>query len=400
MNLLDLSPNFIAEIQHIRRDIHAHPETSYEEYRTSDLVAKKLTEWNIPFVRGLGKTGVVGVITGTGGNSPRAVGLRADMDALPMQESNTFEHASTNPGKMHACGHDGHTAMLLGAAHYLAENRTFNGKVILIFQPAEEGAAGAKKMMGDGLFQKFPMDAIFGFHNWPGLEVGAFGLCHGPTMASSNAFNAIIKGRGSHAAQPYSGIDPIMTAVQIAQSWQTIISRNQNPNQASVLSITQIHAGTTFNIIPEEAELIGTVRTFHDEALDMIERRMEEIAVHTASAFGAEVDFRFRRGYPTLVNHPKETALATHVMQSLVGEDRVNTKLAPTMVSEDFAYFVKEVPGCYIFIGNDGKEEHRTKGLAEGVCKLHDPSYDFNDAALPFGISYLVRTAETFLNQE
>ncbi len=399
MTLLDLPPDFLADIQRIRRDIHAHPETSYEEHRTADLIAQKLTEWHIPFVRGLGVTGIVGVITGTGGNRARAVGLRADMDALPLQEANAFTHASKNPGKMHACGHDGHTALLLGAARYLSENRNFDGKVVLIFQPAEEGNAGAKRMMEDGLLQQFPMDAIFGFHNWPGMAVGSFGLCHGPAMASSNVFKVIVKGRGSHAAQPYSSVDPIMTAVQIAQGWQTIISRNQNPNQASVLSITQIHAGTTFNIIPDEAELIGTVRTFHDEALDMIERRMEEIAVNTARAYGAEVDFRFRRGYPALVNHERETNLVIDVLQSLVGQSNVEANMIPTMVSEDFAYFVKEVPGCYIFIGNDGHEEHRDTGHADGVCKLHDPSYDFNDAALPYGISYLVRTAETFLNQ-
>ena len=399
MTLLDLAPDFLADIQHIRRDIHAHPETSYEEHRTADLIAQKLTEWDIPFVRGLGKTGVVGIVIGTGGNSTRTVGLRADMDALPLQEANQFEHASKTPGKMHACGHDGHTAMLLGAARYLSENRNFDGKIVLIFQPAEEGNAGAKRMMRDGLFEQFPMDAVFGFHNWPGMKVGQFCLCHGPTMASSNVFTATIKGQGSHAAQPHTGIDPIVTATQIVQGWQTIISRNLNPNQSGVLSVTKIQAGTTFNIVPDEAELIGTVRTFQDEALDMIERRMEDIAVNTAKAYGAEVDFNFRRGYPTLINHERETNLIIDVLKSMVGPENIDAQMTPTMVAEDFAYFVREVPGCYIFIGNDGDEEHRDAGHADGVCKLHGPSYDFNDAALPYGISYLVRAAEAFLSQ-
>ena len=249
MQLLDPIMQFQAELQQIRRDIHAHPELCYEEQRTADVVAAKLTEWGIPILRGMGGTGVVGIIKN--GNSQRAIGLRADMDALPMQEINTFAHASRHAGKMHACGHDGHTAMLLGAAHYLSKQRDFDGTVYLIFQPAEEGGGGARRMMEDGLFAQCPMDAVYGMHNWPGIAVGSFGVTPGPMMASSNEFEVIVSGKGGHAAQPHKGIDPVMVAVQIAQSWQTIISRNMNPNDAAVLSITQIHAGSATNVIPD-----------------------------------------------------------------------------------------------------------------------------------------------------
>lgn len=394
MAALDLP--FLPEIIAIRRDIHAHPELSYQEHRTAEIIANKLTEWGIPIVRGIATTGVIGVIEGSKANHDRAIGLRADMDALPTQETNKFAHASTYPGKMHACGHDGHVAMLLGAARYLSENRDFEGKVVLIFQPAEEGDGGAKQMLEEGLLEQFPMEAVFGIHNWPGMQVGQAGLCAGPTMASSNVFKLTIKGQGGHAAQPHRSIDPIMTAVQIAQSWQTIITRNQNPNQPSVLSITQIHSGNTVNIIPDEATIIGTVRAFYDEALDMIEARMRTIAENTAAAFGATTDFRFRRGYPPLVNHPSQTKFATQVLNTILGEENVDAAFAPTMVSEDFAFFANEVPSCYIFLGNDSKVEHREVGHANGVCKLHDPSYDFNDAALPVGISYWVKIAQTF----
>src|SRR5450830_765173 len=266
MKLIDPIIQFHAELQKIRRDIHAHPELSYEEQRTSDVVAQKLSEWGIPVVRGLGVTGVLGIIKN--GNSPRAIGLRADMDALPMPELNTFPHASRHAGKMHACGHDGHTAMLLGAAHYLSHHRNFDGTVYVIFQPAEEGGRGAERMIQDGLFEKYPMDAVFGMHNWPGMKAGTFGVTPGPMMASSNEFYVDVKGKGSHAAQPHKGIDPVMIAVQLAQSWQTIVSRNTNPNDSAVVSITQIHAGSATNVIPDNAMLIGTVRTFSTAVLD------------------------------------------------------------------------------------------------------------------------------------
>jgi len=397
MKLIDPITQFHSELQKIRRDIHAHPELSYEEQRTSDVVAQKLTEWGIPVVRGLGVTGVVGIIKN--GSSTRAIGLRADMDALPMPELNTFPHASKHEGKMHACGHDGHTTMLLGAAHYLSQHRDFDGTVYVIFQPAEEGGRGAERMIQDGLFEKYPMDAVFGMHNWPGMKAGTFGVTPGPMMASSNEFYVDVRGKGSHAAQPHKSIDPVMTAVQIAQSWQTIVSRNTNPNDSAVVSITQIHAGSATNVIPDNAMLIGTVRTFSTAVLDMIERRMKEIAEHTCAAFDAEVDFTFNRNYPPLVNHAKETAFAVEVMQSIVGADNVNATVEPTMGAEDFAFMLQHKPGCYVFIGN-GEGGHRDSGHGLGPCNLHNPSYDFNDDLLPIGATYWVRLAEAFLKQQ
>jgi amidohydrolase len=396
MNLIDPLIEFQSALQQIRRDIHAHPELCYEEQRTADVVAQKLTEWGIPLLRGLGGTGVVGIIKG--GSSARAVGLRADMDALPMQELNTFAHASRHAGKMHACGHDGHTAMLLGAAHYLSQQRNFDGTMYVIFQPAEEGGAGARAMMEQGLFEQCPMDAVFGMHNWPGAPVGTFGVTPGPMMASSNEFEVIIQGKGAHAAQPHKGVDPIMVAVQIAQGWQTIVSRNKSPIDAGVLSITQIHAGSATNVIPDEATLIGTVRTFTTGVLDLIEQRMRAVAQHTAAAFDAQVDFRFQRNYPPLVNHVKETALAVEVMQAMVGARNVNAAVEPTMGAEDFAFMLQQKPGCYVFIGN-GEGAHRTMGHGLGPCNLHNPSYDFNDELLPIGASYWVRLAQAFLSR-
>jgi hippurate hydrolase len=381
-------------LETIRRDIHAHPELCYEEQRTADVVASRLADWGIEVVRGLGVTGVVGIIKG--GDSSRAIGLRADMDALPMQELNTFEHASRHAGKMHACGHDGHTTMLLGAAHYLSQNRNFDGTVYLIFQPAEEGGAGARRMMDDGLFERFPMDAVYGMHNWPGLAAGKFGVVAGPMMASSNEFRVVVKGKGAHAAQPHRGIDPVMVAVQIAQSWQTIISREKNPLETAVLSITQIHAGSATNVIPDEAVLIGTVRTFTTEVLDLVERRMQEMAAGVAAAFNAGIDFSFKRNYPPLVNHAAQTTFAIEAMKAVVGEDNVDANVEPTMGAEDFAFMLQAKPGCYVFLGN-GEGEHRAGGHGLGPCQLHNGSYDFNDQLLPIGASYWVRLVEMAL---
>jgi len=394
MKLIDPIVRFHAELQQIRRDIHAHPELSYEEQRTSDVVAAKLTEWGIPVVRGLGVTGVVGIISN--GSSPRAIGLRADMDALPMPELNTFPHASRHAGKMHACGHDGHTAMLLGAAHYLAEHRNFDGTVYVIFQPAEEGGRGAERMIQDGLFEQYPMDAVFGMHNWPGIAAGHFGVTPGPMMASSNEFKVTVRGKGSHAAQPHKAIDPVMTAVQIAQGWQTIVSRNANPNDPAVVSVTQINAGSATNVIPDDATLAGTVRTFSTSVLDLIERRMQEIAEHTAAAFDATVDFSFTRNYPPLINHENETAFAVEVLTEQFGAEHVNARTEPTMGAEDFAFMLQHRPGCYVFLGN-GDGAHRDHGHGLGPCNLHNPSYDFNDDLLPIGATYWVRLAERFL---
>jgi hippurate hydrolase len=397
MNLIDPITQFHSELQAIRHDLHAHPELCFEENRTAGVVANILTEWDIPIVRGMGGTGMVGIIKN--GNSRRAIGLRADMDALPVQEINTFAHASKHPGKMHACGHDGHMTMLLGAARYLTTHRNFDGTVYLIFQPAEEGGAGAQRMIEDGLFARCPMDAVFGMHNWPGAAVGTFGVTPGPMMASSNEFELTVKGKGSHAAQPHKGIDPIMVAIQIAQSWQTIISRNSNPVDAAVLSITQIHSGSATNVIPDEAKMIGTVRTFSVEVLDLIERRMRDIAQHTAAAFDAACKFRFHRNYPPLINHKAETEFAVKVMQSIVGEANVNATVEPTMGAEDFAFMLRDKPGCYVFIGN-GEGDHRAAGHGLGPCNLHNASYDFNDALLPIGATYWVRLVEAYLAKQ
>ncbi len=394
MKLVEPITAFQSELQQIRRDLHAHPELCYEEQRTSDVIAAKLTEWGIPVVRGLGLTGVVGIIKA--GTSERAIGLRADMDALPMQEVNTFPHASRHPGKMHACGHDGHTAMLLGAAHHLAHQRDFDGTVYLVFQPAEEGGAGARRMIEDGLFERFPMDAIYGMHNWPGAPTGTLSVVEGPMMASSNEFHVTVRGKGAHAAQPHNGIDPIMVAVQIAQAWQTIVTREKSPLDTAVLSITQIHAGSATNVIPDDARLIGTVRTFTTPVLDLIEHRMRMLAQNIAAGFGAEVDFTFKRNYPPLVNHARETRFAVEVMKAVVGADHVNDKVEPTMGAEDFAFFLQQKPGCYIFIGN-GEGDHRDGGHGLGPCVLHNGSYDFNDKLLPIGASFWVRLAETAL---
>jgi amidohydrolase len=396
MKLVEPILAFQTELQEIRRDLHAHPELCYEEVRTADVVAARLTEWGIPIVRGLGVTGVVGIVKN--GTSNRAIGLRADMDALPMQEINGFAHTSRHPGKMHACGHDGHTAMLLGAAHHLAQHRNFDGTVYLIFQPAEEGGGGARRMMDDGLFEQFPMDAVYGMHNWPGIAEGNFGVVPGPMMASSNEFRVTVRGKGAHAAQPHRGIDPVMVAVQIAQAWQTIVSREKNPLESAVLSITQIHAGSATNVIPDEAELIGTVRTFSTAVLDLIQRRMEEIAAGVAAAFNASVDFTFKRNYPPLINHPEQTAFAVEAMRAVVGQERVDTDVEPTMGAEDFAFMLQEKPGCYVFIGN-GEGAHRAGGHGLGPCQLHNTSYDFNDNLLPIGASFWVKLVEMSLPQ-
>lgn len=392
---IDLSPAFLEEIKAIRRDIHAHPETAYEENRTAELVANKLQESGITVIRGIGKTGVIGKIRH--GASRRAIGLRADMDALPITEANRFNHASAHPGKMHACGHDGHTAMLLGAAIHLAKTRRFDGTIYAIFQPAEEGHSGAQRMIKEGLFSQCPVDAVFGMHNWPDYAAGTFAVKAGPLMASSNTFTLTIHGKGGHGAQPDHTIDPIMTAVQIAQSWQTIISRNKAPQDAATLSVTRIEAGDTFNVIPGHAVMEGTVRTFTPGVLDLIEQRMREIAEHTAAAFHCRAEFIFRRNYPPLVNHPAETALAIEVMESLAGPARVVRDAAPTMIAEDFSFMLAQKPGCYVFIGSsDG--EYRASGHSDSPCLLHSPGFDFNDAILPLGIRYWITLAEKYLS--
>jgi amidohydrolase len=386
-----------ASVTALRRDIHAHPELAYEELRTATLVADNLTRWGIPIHRGLGGTGVVGIIKGKAGNSPRAIGLRADMDALPIQESNTFAHASKHPGKMHACGHDGHTAMLLAAAKHLAREPYFDGTVYLIFQPAEEGGGGARKMIEDGLFKQFPMQAVFGMHNWPGGKVGSFAMTPGPMMASANEFTLTITGKGAHAALPHNGVDPVMVAVHLAQALQTIITRNKKPVDNAVLSITQIHAGDTDNVIPDTAMLNGTVRTFTTAVTDLIEQRMREIAHGIATTFGAQIDVQFHRNYPPTINSAAEAAFCAQVAASIVGADHVTAQCEPTMGAEDFSFMLLEKPGCYVFIGN-GDGTHRQMGHGLGPCNLHNPSYDFNDDLLPLGGTYWVRLVQQWFS--
>lgn len=394
MKVLDSLVTQAASISALRRDIHAHPELSFEELRTADVVAKKLTEWGIPIHRGMGKTGVMGILKN--GTSARAIGLRADMDALPMQEFNHFAHTSQHPGKMHACGHDGHVAMLLAAAQHLSQHKNFDGTVYFIFQPAEEGGGGAREMIKDGLFTQFPMQAVFGMHNWPGLGVGQFALSAGPVMASSNEFKITIHGKGSHAALPHNGVDPVPVACQMVQAFQTIISRNKKPVDAGVISVTMIHTGEATNVVPDHCEMQGTVRTFSLDVLDLIEQRMRDVAQHTCAAFGATCTFEFERNYPPTLNHPAETAFAQQVMASIVGEAGVLVQ-EPTMGAEDFSYMLQAVPGAYCFIGN-GDGVHREIGHGEGPCTLHNPNYDFNDELIPLGGTYWVRLVEQWLS--
>jgi hippurate hydrolase len=393
MNLIEPILSDAAAIAAIRRDIHAHPELCFQEIRTSELIAKSLTDWGIPVHRGLGKTGVVGIVSQ--GSSARAVGLRADIDALPMTEHNTFAHASRHPGRMHACGHDGHTAMLLAAARHLAQHRHFDGTVYLVFQPAEEGGGGAREMIADGLFERFPMEAIFGAHNWPGMKVGAFGVNPGAMMASSNEFRIVVRGKGSHAAMPHLGIDPVPVACQMVMAFQTIITRNRRPIDPGVISVTMVNAGEATNVVPDACEIQGTVRTFSIEVLDLIEQRMRQVAEHTCAAFGAGCEFSFRRNYPPTVNHAAETAFVQRVLGAVVGSENV-LPFEPTMGAEDFSFFLQARPGCYFMIGN-GDGEHRSGGHGLGPCMLHNPSYDFNDDLIPLGATAWVRLAEAWL---
>ncbi|MFM7330332.1 MAG: M20 aminoacylase family protein [Brachymonas sp.] len=393
MKIIDSLVTQAASIAQIRRDIHAHPELCFQEVRTADVVAGKLTEWGIPIHRGMGTTGVVGIVKA--GTSSRAIGLRADMDALPMQEHNSFAHASKHAGKMHACGHDGHTAMLLAAAQHFAKHRHFDGTVYLIFQPAEEGGGGAREMIKDGLFEKFPVDAVFGMHNWPGPQVGEFAVSPGPVMASSNEFKITFHGKGGHGALPHNSVDPIIIASQAVQAFQSIISRNKKPIEAGVISVTMFHAGEATNVIPDSCELQGTVRTFSTELIDLIERRMKEISEGLAAAFGGTVDFEFVRNYPPTVNSATEAQFCADVMREIVGEANVKPQ-EPTMGAEDFAYMLQAKPGAYVFIAN-GDGAHREMGHGGGPCMLHNPSYDFNDDLLPLGATYWVRLAEKWL---
>ena len=389
--LLDQAPG----IQALRRDIHAHPELCFEENRTSEVIARQLASWGIEVHRGLGKTGLVGVIQGRPG--PRAIGLRADMDALPITEHNQFPHASRYPGKMHACGHDGHVAMLMAAAQHLARHRDFTGTVYLVFQPAEEGGGGAREMMNDGLFDRFPMDAIFGMHNWPGMAAGQFAIKDGPCFASSNEFHITLRGKGCHAAMPHLGVDPVPLACQLVQAFQTILTRNLKPIETGVISVTMIQAGEATNVVPEHVDMQGTVRTFTTEALDLIEQRMRDITTHLSAAYGATAEFRFQRNYPPTINHAAETEFVRGVMREVAGEANV-LAFEPTMGAEDFSFFLQGKPGAYFLIGN-GDGAHREGGHGLGPCMLHNPSYDFNDRLIPLGATLWVRLAQRWLAQ-
>jgi len=383
MPIIDRIAQFHDDLTSWRRDIHAHPELGFEERRTSDLVAQKLAEFGCEVHRGIGQTGVVGRLRV--GSSARSVGLRADMDALPIQEANSFDHRSRHDGRMHACGHDGHTTMLLGAARYLAETRDFEGTVHFIFQPAEEGLGGAEVMVKEGVFDRFPCDAIFGMHNAPQLAVGKFAIRMGPMMAGGAFFDITVVGRGAHGARPETGIDPVVTASHIAAAMQTIVSRNVRPVDTAVVSVTRFQAGDAYNVIPERAVIGGTVRAFNDETLALIERNMGRIASGVAAGFGAIAELDFRIVALPLINDASEAAFIADSAAELVGADNVDRNSALVMASEDFSYMLNRSPGAYIRIGN---------GDEPGACQVHHPGYDFNDAILPLGASLFARLAE------
>ena len=389
MSIVPRVLDYQAELSSIRQDIHMHPEIAFEEQRTSDIVAAKLAEFGCEVHRGLAKTGVVGTLRR--GNATRAIGLRADMDALPIQERNTFSHASVNKNKMHACGHDGHTTMLLGAARYLAETRNFNGTVHFIFQPAEEGLGGGRVMVEEGLFEKFPCDAVFAMHNVPGLPVGHMSVKPGTLLASADSWTMKVKAKGSHGAMPHQGNDPFIIACQIVLAIQTIASRNVDPLDSVVVSVGFIKGGDTFNVIPDDVEMGGTARALLPHVQDMIEARLGEIARGVASAYGASVDYQYIRRYPPTVNHPDETEFATKVAEEVCGAANVKRDIPPVMGGEDFSFMLRKVPGAMLWLGN---------GPGEGNCLLHNPHYDFNNEAIPTGVSFLVRLTERFLESE
>ncbi|HKL63901.1 MAG TPA: M20 aminoacylase family protein [Woeseiaceae bacterium] len=363
-----------------RHHIHAHPELAYEEKATSDFVADKLAGFGLEVHRGLGVTGVVGTLRA--GSSERAIGLRADMDALPIRELNEFDHRSRHEGLMHACGHDGHTTMLLGAAEHLAARPDFDGVVHFIFQPAEEGRAGAKAMIDDGLFERFPVETVYGMHNWPGLPVGEFAVRVGPQMAASDKFEITVRGRGGHAAMPHQTIDPVVTAAHIITALQSLASRNTEPTDSVVVSVTVLRGGETFNVIPDEVVLKGTARTLTPASRDRVERDIARVAAGVAEGFGAAAETTYYRTYPPTVNTPAEADIAARAAAAVVGTENVHRDLPPTMGGEDFAFMLQEKPGCYLWLGN---------GPGQGGCMLHNARYDFNDDALPVGVAYWVR---------
>ena len=370
-----------------RRDLHANPEIGFEEHRTAALVAERLKEFGFEVTTGVGRTGVVGVLRGRGERSTRAIGLRADMDALPMVEENEFAHRSTKPELMHGCGHDGHVTVLLGAARYLAETRNFDGSVVVIFQPGEEGFAGAKAMIDDGLFARFPVDEVYALHNWPALPAGKFGLNSGPMMAAADRIEISICGKGGHGAHPQLLVDPVLAAANIITAAQSIVARNVAPLDSAVLSLCAIHAGNlgAFSVVPREAKIAGTVRTFSPDVQDLVEQRLTELVESTARAFGAEGRTIYERIYPATINHAAQARFAGDVAAQLVGEDNVVRDLAPSMGAEDFSFMLRARPGCYLRLGQGGGPSN---------CFLHNSRYDFNDAVIPLGAAFFAALAE------
>lgn len=376
----------VREMTGWRHDIHAHPETAFEEERTAALVARLLEGFGCEVHTGLAKTGVVGVLKNGDGPS---IGLRADMDALHVHEQTGLDYASTHPGKMHACGHDGHTAMLLGAAKHLAATRAFAGTVVFIFQPAEEGEGGAKVMVEEGLFDRFPVDGVYGLHNWPGMEVGTFAIKSGAMMAAYRSFNVTVTGHGAHGGMPHLGIDPIVVAAEIIGAWQSITSRTLDPFDSAVLSVTQVHAGDAYNVIPDTVEMKGALRSLDTAVHDKVWARMEELGHAIAKGHGAAFALEEHKSYPATVNTAQEAANAAQAATEVVGSDNVQRDFAPSMGAEDFAYMLHERPGCYVWMGN---------GPGVSGCTLHNPHYDFNDAALAHGVSYWVRLVKNLLS--
>jgi hippurate hydrolase len=381
MTALERISGFKDDLTAWRRDFHAHPELGFEEERTSAIVADKLASWGIEVHRGLGKTGVVGVLRGKGGNY-RRIGLRADMDALPIEEATGLPFKSQSPGRMHACGHDGHTTMLLGAARYLAETRGFEGDAVFIFQPAEEGLGGARAMLKDGLFERFPCDEVYGLHNWPNGERGRIFMREGAAMAAADFFDIRISGRGAHGAQPHQSNDPTVIAMTLGQAMQTIVSRNADPLKSMVVSITQVHAGSAYNVIPETAHLAGTMRTFDESMRKLAQDRVRELAAGIAAAFGATIEVEIRDIFSVLHNSPEQIAAAEEAAIEIVGKPNVETGAEPKMGSEDFADMLHKVPGAYVWVGT-----------AE-TAALHNPNYRFDDDILPIGAALLARLVE------
>ena len=378
------------EMKTWRQELHRIPEIGLEEYKTSSYIKEKLKKWDIEYKDGYSNTGIVAWVRGTKGNSDKSIGLRADFDALPMIERNNFKHKSTNKGMMHACGHDGHTSMLLGAAKYLSENPEFDGTVHFIFQPGEEGFGGGEKMIQDGLFQDFKIDEVYALHNWPGLKLGQFGVSTGPMMAAVDEFDIIVKGKGGHAAMPDLAVDPVIIASQIINSLQTIISRITNPVDKALISVTKIHGGSAYNVIDDEVKLGGTVRTFKPSIRDKIERKIKEIVKGIANANGGEAEVVYLRKYPPTINSKKESIFASNVAKELVGEKNVKMDVEPSMGGEDFSYLLNEKPGSYLYIGQKD---------AEHEAYLHTTKYDFNDDLLPLGVNFWVSLVKNFFQK-